>query len=152
MQTLNCFKSLILQETLKTQINIRRNSAHFRKSHVCANKLDVQETDFSSMEAEIISLDAGLRMDGIPALTLRDLVIEVFHSEPNRIDGPKREPWRNPSAVVKPNMHKPIPIKHTNVIPTNIGRILSNTTTSSDEYIFLFYYDKFLHRIESDCT
>ena len=33
-----------------------------------------------STEAEIISLDAGLRMDGIPALTLWDLVIEVFHS------------------------------------------------------------------------
>ena len=37
----------------------------FRKSHVRAKKLDVQET-----EAEIISLDAGLRMDGIPTLTL----------------------------------------------------------------------------------
>ena len=35
----DCFKTLILQETLKTQkINIRRNSVHFRKSHVCANK------------------------------------------------------------------------------------------------------------------
>ena len=32
----------------------------------------------SSTEAEIISFDAGLRMDGIPALTLWDLVIEVF--------------------------------------------------------------------------
>ena len=51
-------------------------------------------------------------------LTLWDLVIEVFHSAPIRIDGPKREPWRNPSAGVKPNMHDPIPIKHTNVIPT----------------------------------
>ena len=34
----------------------------------------------SSTEAEVISLDAGLRMDGIPALTLWDLVIEVFHT------------------------------------------------------------------------
>ena len=47
----------------------------------------------SSTEGEIISLDAGLRMDGIPALTLWDLVIEVFHAVPNRTDGPKREPW-----------------------------------------------------------
>ena len=30
-------------------------------------------------------------MDGIPALTLWDLVIEVFRSEPNKTDGPKRE-------------------------------------------------------------
>ena len=28
-------------------VNIRRNSVHFRKSHVCSSKLDVQETDFS---------------------------------------------------------------------------------------------------------
>ena len=33
---------------------------------------------------EAISLDAGSRMDGIPALDLWDLVIEVFHSVPNR--------------------------------------------------------------------
>ena len=32
----------------------------------------------SSTEAEIISLDAGLHMDGIPALTLWDMVMEVF--------------------------------------------------------------------------
>ena len=38
----------------------------------------------SSTKAEIISLDAGLRMDGIPALTLWDSVIEVFHSSPNQ--------------------------------------------------------------------
>ena len=31
-----------------------------------------------STEAEVISLDPGLRMDGIPALDLWDLVIEVF--------------------------------------------------------------------------
>ena len=29
------------------KIIIRRSSVHFRESHVCANKLDVQETDFS---------------------------------------------------------------------------------------------------------
>ena len=46
----------------------------------------------SSTEAEIISLDAGSHMNGIPALTLWDLVIEVCHSVPNRTDLPKREP------------------------------------------------------------
>ena len=38
----------------------------------------------SSTEAELISLDAGLRMDGIPALDLWDLVNEVFHSSPTQ--------------------------------------------------------------------
>ena len=32
----------------------------------------------SSTESEIISLDAGLRLDGLPALELWDLIISVF--------------------------------------------------------------------------
>ena len=59
-------------------------------SWMCKKQTSVSH---SSTGAEIISLDAGLRMDGISALTLWDLVIEVFHSVPNRTDGPKREPW-----------------------------------------------------------
>ena len=35
----------------------------------------------SSTEAEIISLDAGLRMDGLPALELWDLIVSVFGSD-----------------------------------------------------------------------
>ena len=38
----------------------------------------------SSTESEIISLDAGLRMDGIPARDLWDCVIEVLHSSSNQ--------------------------------------------------------------------
>ena len=95
----------------------------------------------SSTEAKIISLDAGLRMDGIPALTLLDLVIEVFHSEPNNTDGPKREPRGDPSAIVKPNMHNSIPIKHTNVIPTNIDHIPSNTTHSGSSAMLYVFED-----------
>ena len=34
----------------------------------------------SSTESEVISLDAGPRMDGFPTLDLRDLVVEVLHS------------------------------------------------------------------------
>ena len=36
-----------------------------------------------------MSLDVGLRMDGISVLTPWDLVIEVFHSVPNNTGGPK---------------------------------------------------------------
>ena len=38
----------------------------------------------SSTGYEIISLDAGLRMDGIPALDLWDVMIEVLHSSINK--------------------------------------------------------------------
>ena len=51
----------------------------------------------------------------------------------------KREPWWNPSATVKPDMHDPIPVKHTNVIPTNIDHIPPNTTHPSPSallYVF----------------
>ena len=45
----------------------------------------------SSTEAEIISLDAGLQIDGIPALDLWDFIIEVLHSDSNRKQKLKRE-------------------------------------------------------------
>ena len=63
----------------------------------------------SSTGAEIISLRAGLRMDGIPALTLWELVIEVFHSVPNKTDGPKREPWRKTVSNRQAKHAKPHP-------------------------------------------
>ena len=109
-----------------------------RISWMCKKQTSVSH---SSTEADIISLDAGLRMDGIPALALWDLVIEVLHSVPNRTDGPKREPLGNPSAVVKPNMHNPIPIKHTNVIPTNIDHISPNTTHSGSNAMLYDFED-----------
>ena len=38
----------------------------------------------SSTESQIISLDAGLRLDGIPALDLWDLIVAVFHGNTNQ--------------------------------------------------------------------
>ena len=54
----------------------------------------------SSTKAEVISLDAGLRMDGIAALGLWDSVIELFHTPPNETNKTKdvREPRGNLSA------------------------------------------------------
>ena len=42
----------------------------------------------SSTESEIISLDAGLRLDGIPALDFWDLIVAVFHGnkKQNRVE------------------------------------------------------------------
>ena len=105
-------------------------------SWMCKKQTSVSR---SSIEAEILSPDASLRVDGVPALTLWDLVIEVFHSVPNRTDGPKRELRGHPAAIAKLNMHNPIPIKHTNVIPTNIDHIPSNTThIGSNAMLYVF--------------
>ena len=66
------------------------DSVHFRKSHFCANKLDVQETNLSFTQFygswSYLSLDAALR---IAALDLWDLMIEVFHSSPNQTNKTK---------------------------------------------------------------
>ena len=50
-----------------------------------------KQTSFSlnSTEDEITSLDACLRVDGIPALDLWDLVVEVFHFSPNHLNNTK---------------------------------------------------------------
>ena len=78
-------------------------------------------------------------MYGIPALTLWDLVIEVFHSVLNKKEEPKRELRRNPSAIAKPNMHYFFPIKHTSVIPTNIDHIPSNAKNfDSSAMLYVF--------------
>ena len=74
-------------------------------SWMCQKQTSVSH---SSAEAEVISVDAGLRMNGIPALDLWDLVIEVFHSSPNRTNKTKdvRGPRRNLSATPPSNMRK----------------------------------------------
>ena len=68
-------------------------------SWMCKKQTSVSH---SSTEAEIISLDAGLRIDGMPALDLWDLVTEVFHSSPNRLKKSKGEEYRE-TRRVKPH-------------------------------------------------
>ena len=53
---------------------------------MCEKQTSVSQ---SSKESEIISLDEGSRMDGIPALDLWDLVIDVFHSSANQTNKTK---------------------------------------------------------------
>ena len=62
----------------------------FWKSYFCSNKLDVQEktaVSHSSTESEIISLDTGLRLDGLPALKLWDLIVSVLGNVSRVSDG-----------------------------------------------------------------
>ena len=83
---------------------------YFRQSHGSSKKLDVQEADFSpsysSTESEMASLDASLRMDGIPAFGLWDLVIEVLHSsfnETQRLQRVRRDPLLNKTSGKRTN-------------------------------------------------
>ena len=71
-------------------------------SWMCKKQTSVSH---SSTEAEIISLDAGLRMSGIPALDLWDLVIEVFHSSSNQLNNTKDQVQGNLSRDTTSNKH-----------------------------------------------
>ena len=51
------------------------------KSYICSNKWMCKKqtsVSHSSTESEIISLDTGQRLDGVPALELCDLIVSVF--------------------------------------------------------------------------
>ena len=50
-------------------------------SWMCKKQTSVS---YSSTESEIISLDAGSRLDGIPALDLWDLIVAVLHGNTNQ--------------------------------------------------------------------
>ena len=97
----------------------------------------------SSTEAELISLDAALRMDIIPALGLWDLVIEVFHSSPNQTNKTKDviEPRGNLTATHRPNMRKQIPTPNTNLDLTNVDHVPSSGRHSGSNALLYVFED-----------
>ena len=86
----------------------------------------------SSTEAELISLDAGLRMAGIPALDLWDSVIEVFHSPLNQPNEHKdfRDLQGHLLQRTPPNMRRQIPTNHINLDLANVDHVSSNVKPS----------------------
>ena len=98
----------------------------------------------SSTEAELVSLDAGLRMDGIPARDLWNLVIENFHSplnQPNKSKDSKVS-QENLSQVKPPNLRNQMPTKHTNLGLTNVVHVSSNGKSSGSSAVLYVFEDK----------
>ena len=96
----------------RLKINLRVNLMYFGsrtcvpKSWMCKKQTSVYH---SSTWSEIISLDAGLRMDGITTLDLWDVVIEVLHSSNNvpptqKISTPKSKPRGAAGNCVRDNV------------------------------------------------
>ena len=80
----DCFKTLILREILRIQKSTSGGTLCIFGSHtfvpiswMCKKLTSVSH---SSTESEIISLDAGLRLDGLPALESWDLIVSVLGS------------------------------------------------------------------------
>ena len=78
----DCFKTLTLREILKIQNPLLEEHYAFFESHtfvpiswMCKKQTAVSH---GSTESEIISLDTGLRLDGLPALEFWDLIVSVL--------------------------------------------------------------------------
>ena len=97
----------------------------------------------SSTEAEIISLDAGLRMDGIPALDLWDSLIEVFHSSPKRAHKARdlAELQGNLSQSTTLHMKNPNPTKRVDLDKTNVDLVPSNVKTCGSSAMLYVFED-----------
>ena len=87
----DCSKTPILREILRTQKSTSGRTLCIFGSHtfvpiswMCKKQTSVSH---SSTESEIISLDTGLRLDGLPALELWDLNVSVFGNASRVSDG-----------------------------------------------------------------
>ena len=95
-----CFKVQISQEISKTQslsggfCCIFGNHTFVPRSWMCKERSD----SHSSTEKEIVSLDAGLRMDGVPTLELLGFDL-VLHSSFNSMQRRKRASARRLAAL-----------------------------------------------------
>ena len=82
----------------------------------------------SSTESEIISLDAGLRLNGIPALVLWDLIVAVLgntnqnHTEQGDLLKNKREVRSPPHTIYKRKQSKRVinDLDNVDFIPSNV--------------------------------
>ena len=92
----------------------------FWMSYICSNKLVVKKqtaVPHSSTESEIISLDTGLRLDGLHALELWDLIVSVLGNV-SRISDGSGKPENDVHKHHKP--HKKIDVmKDIDVVPSN---------------------------------
>ena len=102
----DCLKTPISHEILRIQNLHQLEQCAFSKairlfqSNGCKKQTSVSH---SSTESEIISLDAGLRLDGILLLDLWDLIVAVLHGNTYQSNQERRDPYTN---LVRVNPHK----------------------------------------------
>ena len=108
-------------------------------SWMCKKQTSVSH---SSTESEIISLGAGLRMDGIPALDLWALIVTVLHRNTHQNDQVRGDPCTN---LVRARPHK-LPTRkksHGMIVDRdNVDFISSNVHSSRQEALLYIFEDK----------
>ena len=101
-------------------------------SWMCKKQIAVSH---SSTESEIIILDAGSRMDSIPALDLWDLIVAVLHGNTYQSNQERRDPC---TSQIRAATHKlQLRKKSHGVIndPDNVDFISSNVNSSHQEVL-----------------
>ena len=118
----NSFKTPILQEILRIQ-NLHQvehcaflEVIHFVPiSRMCKKQTSVSH---SSTESEITAWDAGLRMDGKPALDLWDLIVAVLHGNTHQNDQVRGDPYKSPT---RKKTHGIIDLDKVDFIQSNVN-------------------------------
>ena len=143
----DCFKTPILREILRTQNLLRvEHSLCVLGSHtfvpiswMCKKQTSVSH---SSTESEIISLDAGLRLDGIPALDLWDLVVSVLgNTTQNRVE--RGDPLLDKREICSPphTIHRRKQSQRVINDLDNVDFIPSNVQSSHQEALLYVFED-----------
>ena len=122
MQIGTVFRILILREIWKIQNPLLEEHYVFFGSHtfvpiswMCKKQTSVSH---SSTESEIISLDTGLRLDGLPALELWDLIVSVFGNAP-RVSDSTGKPVANVDKCEKSQSRIDV-IRDIDLVPSNV--------------------------------
>ena len=97
-------------------------------SWMCKKQTSVSH---SSAESEIISLDAGLRLDGKPALDLWDLIVTVLHRNTHQNDQERGDPCKSPTR-------KKI---HGKIDDLNNVDFVSSSVNSSRREVLLYIFE-----------
>ena len=109
-------------------------------SWMCKKQTSVSH---SSTESEIISLDAGLRLDGIPALDLWDLIVAVLHENTYQSHKERRDPFMN-KREVRSTSHTIQKRKQSHGVINdldNVDFIPSNVKSSHQEALLYVFED-----------
>ena len=87
---------------------------------------------YSSTESEIISLDAGLRLDGIPALDLCDLIVVILHGNTYQSNQERGDPSKSPTRKKSHGRIDDL---------DNVDFISSNVNSSRQEALLYIFED-----------
>ena len=145
MQTWDFFKTPIFAGDLEDSKSTSGGTLCISGSHkfvpiiwMCKKQTSVSH---SSTESEIISLDAGLRLDGIPALDLWELIVAVLHGNTYQSNQERGDPCTN---LVRAAPHKLQMRKESHGMIDdldNVDFISSNVHSSRQEALLYIFGD-----------